>query len=333
MASQEHYDALSKAGIRLDKRLDTLDTIERATDLEQLFEALHSVKDKNGNPGVVTPFINMANPDYEQIKAADYQSYIYEPFTKTLARYGEEKAVTDLYRQGVKEGVFKPEYHGREHFTVLLWMDFLKKGDKETRIAFEHQFYSLMPTNIDPRVKGFRSTFFFEKREDMAYLKDSIKDGAKLFKDFFGFSPTVFDPPNGVFHPDMDETLAEIGILNVAAHHKRNEPDGNGGYTTAKYSFGQRNKLGQRYYIRNCQFDPWAGSDADYCLPMIAAAFRWGKPAILSNHRGAYSGGIKPANRELGVREIKKLLLAVKKQWPDVEFMSSGELAALMHQK
>jgi hypothetical protein len=52
------------------------------TDLKALFEVLHSVNDKNGNPAIITANTIVANPGFDKISDSDYQEYHYEPFTK-----------------------------------------------------------------------------------------------------------------------------------------------------------------------------------------------------------------------------------------------------------
>ena len=314
--------------------MDVRDTIERAADFAPLFEVLNSVKDKNGNPGVITPFMNLANPNYEKIEADGFKTYHSEPLYETHARYGEAREVKEMFRQGIEAGVFLPQFHGREHLSVPLWMRALKEGEPTTVKGFKRQYYSVLPDpSFNNVAKGFRSAFYFESTDDLPYMEHSIKDGVAIFKEYFGRKPTVFDPPNGVFTPALEHVIAQEGMMSIGTQYNRNEPDGQGGYAIGKYTFGQRNAHGQIYYIRNCQFEPWSPSNAEYCMSMIAAAFQWGRPAIISNHRATFAGGIMPENRTSGLAELKKLLTSVKKRWPDVEFMSSGDLAVLMHQQ
>src|SRR5690606_13390470 len=44
------------------------DTLAKRQDLDDLFGVLHSVTDVHGRHAVVTPFCNVANPDFESIK-------------------------------------------------------------------------------------------------------------------------------------------------------------------------------------------------------------------------------------------------------------------------
>ena len=68
-------------------------------------------------------------------------------------------------------------------------------------------------------------------------------------------------------------------------------------------------------------------------MKQISAAFRWGKPAIISTHRVNFVGSISPYNREKGLRELKKLINAILKKWSDVEFMGSERALQCMANK
>jgi hypothetical protein len=334
MPSKEAYDSLEKAGVKVQSYLNKYDTIERKEDLEALYEVLYSVKDKNGKPAVITPFMNVANPDFEKIKASGFNEYHYETFLDTAARYGSRADFEKLYANGLAEGIFVPEFHSREHLTVQPWMKLLRDCDKDVTTGFDHHYYSVPTPNIKPAMlSGFRPAFYMGSASELPFLRNSIYEGVDLFKKIFNHAPSVFDAPNGICPIELEKDLAAVGIVSLGVQRKRKVPNGQGGFNNISHSFGQKNEHGQRYYIRNCQFEPWDGGGADYSLAMIKAAFRWGKPAIISSHRVNFAGGIDVANREKSLRELKKLLTTVRKNWPDVEFMSSASLASLMHQK
>lgn len=65
-------------------------------------------------------------------------------------------------------------------------------------------------------------------------------------------------------------------------------------------------------------------------MRQVAAAFRWGKPAIISTHRVNFVGAISPGNREKGLDELHRLLQAIVHQWPDVEFMNSADALGIL---
>ncbi len=141
MPSEKAYHALLAKGLPVSEGdsgpYNLYDTLADKDDLSALFEVLQSVKDKNRNPAVFTAFSVTANPDFEKIKSADFKAYYYELFPETLKRYYGDDSVFQLWKEGIRQGVFIPQFHGREHLNVPEWMRALQRGDKETLIAFD----------------------------------------------------------------------------------------------------------------------------------------------------------------------------------------------------
>jgi hypothetical protein len=113
------------------------------------------------------------------------------------------------------------------------------------------------------------------------------------------------------------------------------EPLGNGKYKTHIRWLGKKNKFGQIALSRNGGFEPSAGGKdwVDSCLKEIEFAFRMKKPATISTHRVNYIGFLEPINRDESLKLLKELLSKILKKWPDVEFMTSPELGALIEEK
>src|SRR5699024_3858964 len=108
------YQNLDKAGIPLSaSRFSQHDTLAEREDLSKLFEVLTSVKDKNGHHACFTPFVPVANPDFDKIRSGNFQTYYREPFTTTLEKYGAAyEGVFDLWQEGLRANIFYPAYHG-----------------------------------------------------------------------------------------------------------------------------------------------------------------------------------------------------------------------------
>jgi hypothetical protein len=87
------------------------------------------------------------------------------------------------------------------------------------------------------------------------------------------------------------------------------------------------------YQVRNVVFEPTFKENFDsvsYALNQIKTAFFWNRPAIISSHRVNFCGHIDPKNREIGLSSLKMLLKKIVQSWPDVEFMSTVDLGALI---
>lgn len=309
---------------------DRLDALESPEDMEMLFEVLQTVKDKNGSHAVFTPFVNPCNPDFEKIEANGFLSYHHESFDHTLCRYNKGAAL-DFYRSGINEKIFLPEYHGREHVHVSSWMHALQQRNPLVLAGFNQEFAAV---NIRPSLQfmeAFRPTYYFSAKEDLPALKTSILEGAAVFESLFGYKTRVFDAPNAIFHPCLEETLFEAGIQNIVLPFFRSEPDSLGGLRKKYYRFGTKNSYGQRYHTRNCMFEPRVSVDEDVCIQMMRAAFSWNKPAIITTHRVNYMGGISPENRLKSLRSLAALLKNILRTWPDAEFISSGDFAKIIN--
>jgi len=333
MPSRYVYDLLLQRGTKFTPHfINVYDKLESGNDLEQLYEALTSVKDKNGRPAIMTAVTNVANPDFERIRASDFSEYYYEPFTKTLKSYYPDDDVFKLWLEGISAGIFIPELHGREHINVQMWLQKLREGDKDLLMAFDHKFVYMDIPGLPVPAREFGAELYFTSEDQKPFLLNSMKEAVSLFRDIFGSSPRIFVPPNGIFHPEFEQTIKGCGLKFLFVSHFMPHPV-NGGRLRYRYlTDGQTGPSGITYYLRNCAFEPSANDyiGIDQTLKQIGAAFKWGKPAIISTHRVNFVGGIDNANREKGLKELKKILKAIIQKWPDIEFMNSADALEIM---
>ena len=151
-------------------------------DLLQLFDTLKKFKDINGNHPVLTANTIVANPDFEKIKASDFNEYHYEPFTETLKKYPNHKGAFQLWQQGMSEGLFKPQFHGREHLNVHRWMQSLRDGMPETHFAFEHEVFGLSVNITSEKRKSYMAALDFDSSAEIENQKSILEDGLDLFE-------------------------------------------------------------------------------------------------------------------------------------------------------
>lgn len=331
ISSKADFDELVRCGV-LSNDCDVYyknDTIARESDLACLFEVLSKYKGGDGKSAVFSAFVNPANPDFLKIRENGFSDYYYESFVETLEKTGEKENILQRWQEGIKNHLIFPEYHGREHLTVPLWMDALRQKDEKVMAGFNHRFYSVNSDRIPKVANCFRPTLYFEDNTQKEWLKVALLDGLNLIKDIFGITPLAFAPSNGVSHPEFDKILFENGIKAIH-NSKRFEPDGKGGGVRADY--GPKNSLGQINYDRNCVFEPVQVSydPVDFCLAQIQGAFNWRKAAIISTHRVNYMGYMNPSNREKGLWQLNRLLKSITEKWPDVIFMTSNEYVSLL---
>ncbi|MEX0719966.1 MAG: hypothetical protein WD059_04805 [Balneolaceae bacterium] len=335
MPNKEIYDDLLFHGIRVDlNKFTKYDTLANNDDLEKLFEVLNSVKDKNDNPAIFCPFTNVTNADFTKIIKSDFEQYFFETFDETLQKYyGDD--VFKKWLSGLSEGYFVPQYHGREHFNVPLLMRVLSnKKNKEFYYAFKkgviHIPLDIFVTN---KVNSLAPTYYYDSLKDLEYLKKSLLEGVNIFNKLFNISSYSFNPPNGIFSLDLEESFKNTKVNNIVVNRSREEPIDNGKIATRNFlfKFGKYNSTGQIYYRRNVKFEPIQKSySLDKTLFEIKAAFDTGKPAIISTHRINFVGSLDDSIRDRGLLELGKLLRILIEKYPDVEFINSIKLGQIM---
>jgi hypothetical protein len=337
MASKDAYNNLLKAQIPVDQsHYNTHDALESNTDLKLLFKSLSKFKDSTGRPPVFTAVTIVANPDFEKIKASNYTTYFYEPFTETLKRYPEHDKVFNLLKEGIEKRLMVPVFHGREHLNVQRWMRELQNGNPTLLKAFENKVTGLSNGIENVVLPDLQAAFDIDSVEDLPYMEEVLNTGLQLFEKLFGFKSKYFVPTNGPFNNVLESVLYKNGVKFINSGKKQLEPLGNKQFKTNIRFLGQKNKFGQQYITRNCFFEP-SNSDenkskkyVDSCLKEIEIAFNWNKPAVISSHRVNYIGYLIPENRIRSLEQLELLLSKIIKRWPNVEFMTSTELGDLM---
>lgn len=313
-------------------RYNYTDSLATAEDLEALFNTLSKFADRMGNHPVFTALSLVANPDFDKIRRDNFSQYHYEPFTDTLRRYGREEAFT-LWKEGLAEKLFVPEFHAREHLNVPVWMRMLQRGDVATRLGFDLGCWGFLVNT--PYQVNYQASFDLQRKADLTSHRKAIESGLQLFSGIHGYKASYLVAPNGPFPKALEEDCARMGVRYIGASKIQLEPLGRGKQRRHLHWLGQKNRFQQRYLTRNAFFEPnapgknWVRS----CLNEIDHAFFWGKPAVISSHRTNYIGSLDEQNRRNSLEQLSELLRAVLKKWPDVEFITSTELGNLIEKR
>ena len=341
MPSRKVYEQFLKEGIRVDKDVYCrYDSLASKGDLEALFDVLTSVKDKNGHNAVLTADSVVANPDFKKIRESGFKKYYYEPFTETLKKTGEHEGVFTLWKEGLKVGIFHPQFHGREHLNINKWLEVLRQGeDKITMRAFELGSFGLTSAVSSSINKNYMGAFNSCEDNDIKDYDIILKEGLDLFEKLFGYRSTSFIATTYTWSPLLEPYLNKLGIKYLQGLVSQHVPlDSGERFCYKNNNFqGKRNACGQIYLMRNCFFEPSHFRDkfdvVDDCMNRIKIAFRWGKAAVISSHRVNYIGNIDITNRDKNIGLFRSLLHNIIKEWPDVEFISSDNLGDIISKK
>lgn len=324
--SKKVFDTFVKRGYNIaESDYNRLDTMESNEDLELLFDVLRSHKDCNGNQAVFTANMIVGNPDFAKIRESDFTKYYYEPVSKTLNRYAGRNLVECLWKQGNLEKIFHPQFHGREHVNFIRWMNALQRRSAEMLFTFENE--TTFSGNGD---YSFMEVLDYDTPDNLTEMKASLAEGMNLFEEMFQYRSKSFIPPCYTWSTQIEEFLSLIGVKYIQGILVQKVPTGQFGvYKKKIHFFGEKNKYGQHFLIRNSFFEPSLSKSSDpvgECLKRIEISFRWNKPAIISTHRINYMGTLDKQNRIKNLKLLNELLTRIISIWPDVEFLTSDQL-------
>ena len=334
MPSIDSFKRFRLQDIPVDRlHIDSVDSLESSEDLVYLYETLNRFKDYNGINPVLTAFSVVANPDFEKIEAMGRREYHYELVTNTYARNHHTTGTYALIIEGIKNRLYIPQFHGREHIHVIRWIEAINSGSLKEEIAFkERAIISTMHTKeVNPFRRNYFAAFDSYNSLEIKMINNILREGLDIFEDLFGYRSFSFAAQGSIWSDEILETLWDSGVKLIGGQQLVPYPDDK--YKLVNHLWGRKNRYGQIYWRRNCTFEPARDQNYDWvsrCLNEIEIAFRWGKPAIISSHRENFIGSIFPENRDRSLKKLRVLLAEVLKRWPDIEFMSTEQIGVLM---
>ena len=311
------------------------DSLASEEDLNVLFSLISDCKDNFGNHPKLTFNTVVANPDFKKIKESGFKQYYYEPFTETLKRFSNHSQSFNLWKNAIDEKLMYPQFHGREHVNVPLWLEELRNGNQELLDAFDLGTWSV-PENKSSIINLQASLDWIDERPK-EYQEGYINEGLSLFEEIFGFKSITMIPNNFILGEQLHEVLKNNGIKVIQGMKYQKLPlgeDVNQKRRIIGRFIGSENGQQIKYFVRNGQYEPTqmpANYDnVDGCLKEISNAFFWNKPAIINTHRLNYVGVYDQKTKDENIKNFRVLVKSIIKKWPNVEFMDSAELANLM---
>jgi hypothetical protein len=333
MPSKEIYDQLIAKGYRLERRpFERYDSLETHHDLQALFNILSSFKDKNDRSPMFTANVIMTNPNFEQIKQADFENYFSEIFTETLTRCHGGSMTFNKMLEGFRKNLFVPQFHGTEHWNVKEWMHALKSGDREILMAFDLKMVGIPRLNKEEQGNRLLIPFSSGHPEDIEQYGKSISKGLALFEQVFGFKSKSFIAPVYTWNAGLEPYLSDNHIEFIQGGMVQRSPNERNRTDNVYHFTGQFSRAGLLYLVRNVYFEP-----ATQIKKIVQSTFEHvkrnlnaGFPVIISTHRLNYISSIDPANRDRSLAQLSELLRAILQEWDDIEFMSTVQLGELI---
>lgn len=338
MPDKEVYNKLLLKGLKVDTcPYNSYDSLASEDDLSSLFELLSQYSDRSGQPPTITANSVMVNPDFDKIRASNFEEYHYELFTETLKKYPGRSSSFKLWNEGIDSKLFYPEFHGREHLNVARWMNALKNNLPETRLAFDLSLFGLSTFVSNEDRKSYLAAFDTYDIDNSYPVEKIISEGLTLFRKIFGYSSRSFIAPNYIWPTSLEQTLAKEGIKYIKGRTTQLAPVHDSWKAKKiRHYTGQKNSFNQIHLVRNCHFEPSFNGNKDVvdnCLSQIEEAFSYRKPAIVVTHRVNFIGSVVKSNRDKSLKQFDRLLTEMQKRWSDIEFMTVNSLGDLITAK
>ena len=157
--------------------------LESPAELQALYSILEKHRGADGLNPVFTAFTCMANPDFDAIRKNGFTKYVDIPVDKGFPPGWNGEGIVDAWRDGIRRGIWHPEYHANlHHVSTKLWMALLNEDSPKgetTRKLFDLNCYSQV--NHLPEYEGFTD-------HEMQHL---IRRGFDNFERTFGYAPSA----------------------------------------------------------------------------------------------------------------------------------------------
>lgn len=339
LASKKARDALAARIENFGDYMDQVDALETREDLEALFEVLSGVHDCRGQPAVMTAYALCANPDFAHIRKE--RQYDFEALPTTFVRCAAEQpkayeGAWTLWSEGVEKGIFRPQFHGREHVNVALINAKLALGDTDLEANLHEESMAGLSGTAEMPGVGFTHAFGGDDPKHLDGQRQILRDGIELFEKVFGFRSLTFTPPAQKFNPSLEHELRQSGILTLDRPFVQRRKRGLSNRLPRLNFPTPPRAMRTGTIVRTVSFEPCQASYSDpvgHALAQIDRAFRSSKPAVISSHRANFAGHIDPENRRKGLIALKELLQRIVILWPDVCFLSSDQLVEEMQRQ
>jgi hypothetical protein len=330
MPDKQTYDKLFKSDLKVSNNpFNKLDSLETPDDLEFLLRVFKGIYENFGKKVKITQNFIVGNPDFDKISNDGFDSYYFETFRESYKRLNINGDTWGKLNEGIQEGYFRPQFHGREHVNVGKWFEMLRSGFKPAIEAFESKTFAADFFFNNKNMHLLRA-YDYRNKSELDFISESIREGFEIFKNEFGFESKSAIAPAAVWNKAIEDSYFQAGVETIQSFVIQKEC-GNNYLKNVFHYTGELNSNNQQYLVRNCIFEPITNLDFNWvrsCLKQINLAFYLNKPAIISMHRVNFSGRIDEVKRNKSLALFEQLLILILKKWPDVEFETSDSFAS-----
>ena len=302
---------------------------EQVEPLARIAAVLASRADRAGRNPVMTLGLVLGVADGARIISDGFRHY----YGKSLD-VSECAAIVAVIKRGAGSGVFALQLHGGEHY----WPPALLTAARtDPQVAAWLGGPGAPPTESLPAVLQSRwidATELPSKSLRADESRTAALTEVARFREIFGKQPIVAVPPTFIWNDTVEAAWAEAGVQFVVTPGRRyqaRDADGEPAAAGPAIANGDQGAGGITYLVRNDYFEPARGHGAERGLAALARKTPAGRPTLLETHRANFLGDAKVA--DAAITELDRLLALALQAFPDVQFLSTEELALSMRRQ
>jgi hypothetical protein len=165
----------------------------------------------------------------------------------------------------------------------------------------------------------------------MQAIQSAVKEEVVLYQRILGAIPKVVVPPTFAWTRAVEEAWAENGVNCVVTPGWRyTRRNASGAMEGEEGPIANGDRLGNLVYLaRSEYFEPVRGRGANHALRALAQDASHGRPCLLENHRDNFIQG--PEESRASLAELDKLYQLALESYGNLRFLSSKELAHILH--
>jgi len=302
---------------------------EQAVQLERIAAVLASHADRAGRKPVMTLGVVLGVADSARTLADGLRRY-----HGKFLNDPECAAIVAVIRRSAESGVFALQLHGGEHY----WPSaLLAAALSDPQVSAWLGGSGVPATESLPAALQSRwidATELPSKPLRVDEIRAAALAEVAKFRSIFGKQAMVAVPPTFIWNDAVEAAWAEGGIQFVVTPGRRyqaRDADGNPTAAGPAIANGNRGAGGIMYLVRDDYFEPARGHQAERGLAALARKAWAGRPTLLETHRANFLGDAKVA--DAAIMELDRLLALALEAFPDVQFLSTEELALSMRRQ
>ena len=324
--------------VELEGNMARKDSLETEEDVQLLADVLTEGGRRTcaENAAVYTCNAVTANVDFEEIVRVEGSHFVAESVETTYNRlYGNGGGGLLSLQDGSRKGYFDLQFHAWVHLQCAAWLEAYRARDPDVVLGTNLGIcgvYSNRAMHTLGRSNFLAALTCSPSDEGFEELLQRWEDAYRNFAEVWGRPANSFIAPAYIWNSAVEDRLINAGVQLVQGLPYQLIPARNASFKR-KYRRMRHTQPGALYTVRNCYFEPCENYSRDYvaeCLQRMQTLVRWRVPVIINTHRFNYVGGMDLDHRAHGLKELKRLIASIRKQWPDAKFIGTRDLPDYM---